>query len=403
MPEATIEAPAASPLPQPSGMSRFFEDVTRAANTPEDAPPKDEPKTESHPAEAKPKSDTKPEAKPQDKATEKKPEAKPDTKPADKAPPTKTDGASELRKRLDEVSKSEKTLKAERDSLMREKEELSKKRFWSEDDQKRFDELSKETADLRRQIAESAYEKSDEFKKQYVAPYTSRLQNSIENAKKYFQVSVDDDGGTRAATDADWWKVASASVGERAAIAQRIFGVNAANVIADIRRLEEIKESADEAIKQHREGYEAREKQTREQEQQQQGQYNQFREMSRKQLAEQYGDYFGDTPEDQELTDAWRKGQEFADMAAERAAKMTMEERAAYAEVARARRAWFDRGNLENKRLKAKVSDWEAELAKYRGSDPGAEKEKGKVGDIKKDEGGRGIEALARRFDEIGG
>jgi len=405
----TIEAPATSSQPQPSGMARFMADVTKAANTPEDKPdatppaPAPTPKADKQPNKpvdnpSEPKGDKPADAKDKtaDKAADKKP-ATPPTKPAE----THKEAPPELRKRVDELSKSEKALKAEVESLRREKDELSKKRTWSDEDQKRFDEISKETADLRRQLAESAYERSDEFKKQFVEPYKARLKSSIETAVRYFPAVNPETGEQRPSTEADFWKVAGAPISDRAAIATQLFGHNAANVIADIRRLEELKESADQAIANHNNGLEARQKQERESQQQQQQQYSKFRELSRKQLAEEFKDFFGEPTDDPELTEAWQKGVEFVDTVPAQAEKMTLEELAAVQEVVRARAAWFARGHLLNKRQAAKIAELEAELAKFRESDPGSEKEKGKVPQANEDKLSGGIEALGKRFDQF--
>ena len=390
-----------SPIPQPSGISRFMADLDKAANTPEDDNPSTPPKESKQPDKAPDKAEVKIDSKPNTEAP------KEVDKPADKktaTPPPKADthkeAPPELRKRVDELSKSEKALKSELESLRKEKEEFSKKRFWSEDDQKRMDEIAKEAADLRKQLAETAYEKSDEFKKSYVEPYKQRLKSAIETAVRYFPVTNQETGEQRASTEADFWKVASASISERAAIATQLFGHNAANVIADIRRLEELKESADQAINTHNAGLEARQKQEREAQQQQQQQYSKFRELSRQQLTEQYKEFFGEPENDPELAEAWKKGVEFVDTVPAQAEKMTLEEMAAVQEVIRARAAWFPRGHRELTRLKSKLAEMEAELAKFRESDPGSEKDKGKAPPQKTEEG-RGIEALGKAFDAL--
>ena len=98
----TIEAPATSSQPQPSGMARFMADVTKAANTPEDKPdatppaPAPTPKADKQPNKpvdnpSEPKGDKPADAKDKtaDKAADKK-LATPPTKPAEthkEAPP----------------------------------------------------------------------------------------------------------------------------------------------------------------------------------------------------------------------------------------------------------------------------------------------------------------------------
>jgi len=362
-----------------------MEDVTAAAETPEP------PKGEAAPKAEKPTAPTPP------KPPEKKTEA---TKPTTPKPEGKVDGIEQVRRRLEEVQKSEKEKLAEIETLRKQNEEYNKRRFVTPEMEAEIEQNKKEIADLRKSIAESHYEKSDEFKKQYVEPYTQARDSAVEAAKSYI-ITNDEDGTTRQATADDFARVMNAPRSERAGIAQKLFGINGLNVLADIRDMERIRQQAEVAIKNHRDSLEGKSKEQENQSREMEKQYMTHREASRRQLAEEFPQFFSEPADDPEAADAWKKGLEFVDNAAQRMKDMSVDERAAVAEVMRARAAWFPRGHKELTRTKAKVAELEAELAKYRGSDPGSEKEKGGE-PPKADDGLRGgIEALTARFDNL--
>lgn len=359
-------------------------DVTTATQKPE--PSKASP-------EAKPKAETTPKT---EAKTETKPEA---SKPAEKPEP-KTTIAPELRKRLAEVEQSDKAKAAEIEALRKQNSEYQNRRYVTPEMEKEIEANKAQMAELRRQLAETAYEKSDEFKQKYIEPYNQAKAAALEMVEQY-QVTIDEDGNTRPATKSDFLRVAQALPGERAMIARKLFGENSLNVLADIRDLERMSREANNAIKQHRDGLDAKTKQEQETWEGTQKQFESARQLSRQQLAKEYPEFFGE-PEDPELAEAWKKGNEFVDSAAQRAADMSAEERAAVSEVMRARAAWFPRGHKENTKLKAELAEVKAELEKYRASDPGNIGERGDAKPKGDDDLSGGSESLVKRFEKMG-
>lgn len=359
-------------------------DVTTASQKPEATKPA---------PEVKPKTDAT--TKPEPKA-----EAKPDTSKTTDKPEPKTTIAPELRKRLAEVEQSDKAKAAEIESLRKQNAEYQNRRYVTPEMEKEIEANKAQMAELRRQLAETAYEKSDEFKQKYIEPYSQAKAAALEMVEQY-QVTIDEDGNTRPATKADFLRVAQALPGERAAIARKLFGENSLNVLADIRDLERMSREANNAIKQHRDVLEAKTKQEQEAWEGNQKQFESARQLSRQQLAQEFPEFFGE-PEDPDLAEAWKKGNEFVDSAAQRAADMSAEERAAVSEVMRARAAWFPRGHKENTKLKAENAQLKEELAKYRASDPGNIGERGDAKPKGDEDLTGGSESLVKRFEKMG-
>lgn len=379
-------------------------DMEGAAATPEGTPaaPAAEPK-------ATPEPDAKPKAEP--KSDPKRGPEKPRTfqpeknadKPADKTveKPAKEDAGS-LRKRLSEISNSESALRKEIESFKKQNQELSQRRIITPEVEQEMEANRQQIATMRQQMAEVAYERSDEFKRQFRDPWDNSLKIAIAAAEQ-MPILNEDGEVARQATPADFWKVASAPIGERARVARTLFGDNAIAVLSDIKDLERIKAASDHALRAHREDFTGKQKFEAERFQQQQRAYASQRDNARRELSEKYPDYFGASESDPESNEALKRGFEFVDNAAANGDKMPLEERAAYAEVVRARAAWFLRGHKELTRAKAKIDSLEAELTKLRGSDPGAEPAGDARGEKPRDENEVGeIESMSDRFERLG-
>lgn len=336
------------------------------------------------PAKPAAKSEAKPvaESKPAPVKPEAKVEAKPGEKPPDKGtvkpPEPKVESSADLRKRLAEVEKSDKARLAEIETLRKQNEDYQKRRFITPEIEKEIEDNKKEMAFLKQQVAESAYERSDDFKRHYADPFNTAFKDAIETAIQ-FTITNESDGTTRQATRSDFLKVTGAPVSERAAIARQLFGDNALSVLSDARELDRLRKSANDSIRAHSEKLQVSEKDRQRQQDDAQKAYDEFRNQSRQQLTEKYPEVFGESPDDPELAEAWKSGSEFVDRAASIGPDVPLEERAAYVEVIRARAAAFPRMHKENSKLKSKVTELEAELAKFRASDPGEATDKGAI------------------------
>lgn len=392
MPEATIDAPTTE-QPQLSGIDRFMSEVTAAAAAPEgktaEPPPKTTETPKADPAKA-PEAKAAPAATPPKTATEKTP-----------ATPPKEDGGT-LRRKLEDALKSEKSRLSEIESLKRQNEELSKKRFVTPEMEKEIEDNKKQIAEYRKQIAEAAYERSDDFKKRFIEPWESLKTDTLKKVEQLVVTNAET-GESRRATAEDFMRVAAAPFSERAAVAEQLFGKNALLVLTRLDKLESITEASNQAIREHREQYDAKQREESTKFQESQKQMATLREQARTELVQKYPQVFGDDPDDPESNEAMKKGYEFLDNVTSQAEQMPPEDQAAVAEVVRARAAWFPRGYRQLTKAQERIKTLEAELAKYRASDPGSETKPDARGEApkKSDDGPKGVEALAERMERI--
>lgn len=388
MPEETVAPPAATPAP--TGIDSFMQEAMAGVETPE--PPKaPEPPKPDKPAEP---------AKPEPPKAEAKPPTKPDpAKPAAKPAPDKPrDDVAQLRKRKDELEAYEKRAKADIAKLQLENQTLSARKHITPEMEKEVEDNKKEIARLKAQISEAAYEHSDEYKAKYVEPWQRTLQNTLAMVDQMSTPVDEETGQSRKTTSADFQRVFSAPVSEQAEMAQKIFGTNALRILGAIDKLNDLKMQAGEAVKAQREGFDGKRKQYEEFQKQESQKYHGLRESARKELTEKYPQFFAPDETDPEATEALTNGFAFVDKASENAENLSADERAAYAEVIRARAAWFPRGFRQLTKAQDKIRSLEEELSKYRASDPGSEKDKGTV-PAKKSEFGSGIEGLAEQIE----
>lgn len=389
--------PEIDEAPAPLSIESMMGDMERAAATPE-KPPTPAPETPTPEAKAAPtpEPDVKPVATPkvEPKAEAPKPSDKPPEKPASAPKAEPKEDAGSLRRRLQEVSTSESTLKKEIETIRKENQELANRRYITPEVEKEMADNRQYIATMKQQIEEVAYERSDTFKDKFKVPFDNLLQNTVGFVKQL--TITNDEGATRAATEQDFWKVAGAPVSERAQIARTLFGDNALVILSRIDKLEDIKVQSDTDLKNHREQWDGKQKQQAEEQQNNHRTFQERASEARKELQEKFPDYFGENPDDPKANEALKAGYEFLEHANR---PMTVIERADFTEVIAARAAWFPRGIHENRSLKAENASLKAELAKLRGSDPGAEPKLDARGEkVVKDEGEINIESMSERI-----
>jgi hypothetical protein len=165
MPDA-IETP-----PSPSGISGMMAEFS---DGPEDTATVT-PKVETPKVEAKPASVEKPVVK-----TPEKPAEKVVPKPEVKVDPKKEDN-NQLRTRLEQLAKENKTLKeVELAKLQKENKELQQRRYVTPDMEKEIEANKAEITRLKGEVAQSAYERSDEFKVKHVEPWQRTLKSILD-------------------------------------------------------------------------------------------------------------------------------------------------------------------------------------------------------------------------------
>lgn len=393
---ADAPAPAAAPessapAPATGGEQSFISKMMESVNAPEASP---EPQPEQKPkSEEAPKGEKKPDK-------EAKPEAKPGDKPADKSK-EKEDGIPALRKRYDELSASEKAKAKEIESLNKKLKDLEGKRVWSADDDKRIEQYENRIKELHGQLSEADYTRSQEYISKYVNPWHAAVKETVDLTKQ-MQVFTDDGQSTRAGTEADFLKVINAPAAEQGAIARKIFGDNAPTIVSRVAELTRMSREANQAIKAATESRTKADGEKAEMARRERQLYEGSREAAINELKEQYPQFFGEPEDNPQVAQAMRSGYEWVDSQMAASESASPEERAAIAAVIRARAAAFQRQNVELNAERAKVKSLEAELAKYRKSEPGAEKERGDA--AKQPEAGApavgGVEAMAKQIAE---
>lgn len=355
--------------PSESGLSKFMADVTSGI---EEDSGKEGIETSPQKPESKPAAP----AKPVEKQAESKPAAKlaapKADKPAAPADKAKPEDMNSLRKRYEEVNgelaKERQTKTQEISALQKKLDDLSKKRFWSDDDDKKVSSYEEQIAELKKQLAETSYERSDEYNQKFKKPWQTTLDHALNLVQ---QIKVVEGDGFRAGTKSDFWKVAGAPVEDQAAIAQQLFGVNAIRVLQIVDKLSDIKQQAEAAVEGHNQTAEAKAKEQADLTRKEQQTYEAAHATAAQELETQFPQFFGKPEDDPELTKQMEHGYDFVDRASKEASKLPPVERAEYAAVVRARAAAFPRLVFESRRAADKIAALEAELAKFRGSTPG--------------------------------
>lgn len=264
---------------------------------------------------------------------------------------------------------------------------------------KQLEEMKLEAAKAKQELAKRDYTASDEYRKNFVEKATSVYTEAVQFVT---QLQVTDGDNERAATQADFDELRLLPLGARRKAAVDKFGDYAADVLSFVRDLDNIKRDAALAQQRHAENYERelaeRETMTAKQRQE----YDNFYNSALKGIQEnaEYGKWFSETPDDPEASEILRAGFEEIEKATAQLDKLPLADQAAYAAVYRARAAAAPRLMLEISRRDQKLAELEAELAKFRGSDPGS---KVKSGDVPPGSDARpmGIEDAVKVYSDI--
>lgn len=391
---AVIEAPAAAPAPanipaapapvapEPVGIAKMMAELD-AATTPKKAEP------------AKPDPGVKtPEAAKPDPA-------KPKEEPArtalswDKAPEkfrkAHEESAKELEARDKKISEYEARIKA-----------IESKKVETPADTKLIEEYQGRIKALETDLAHSAYERSPEFKRNYVDKWNSTYKAAVAEISTLLAgEGSGDERKERQANEADFRNILRLEPKDQGPAARRLFGDSADLVLTHRNELNRIKREGEEALGRARESHDTKSKEQELATKKQQETYENSKRAAEQELQTKWPQFFGDDPADEEVTKALQGGREFVRGAIAKMAEAPAEERAAYAAVIEARAAAYPRVVLEKKRADDKVAALEAELSKYRKSDPGAVTDVGGGGKpAEGSEAGEGIEAMSKKFDQ---
>lgn len=387
-------SPEPSPAPAATGIAGLMDQLDRAAASP--APPA---------AAAAPKP-----AEPAKPATPAPAAAKVEPKPADAKPPEpKDEGEPDWSKAPPKWHKIYEGHKAktqtEIQSLQAKIKALESKPFEQAGDsqklqayEKQLDELRNESKTYKQKLAELDYTKSDDYQTNYV----QRAQTIYQEATQFVeQLKVTDGDVERNATKADFDYIRSLPLAARRKAATSLFGEYAGDVIDYTKSIDRIKNDAKLALQKHSENFERtaieRESMTKKQreiyESKREAALNQMREN------EAYGRFFKEDEADPEASKLLTEGFALIDDISSKMDSLPVEDQAAYGAVFRARAAAFPRLLYEHNKVMAERDAMREELAKIRGTDPGAGQLK--TGEKVDPPQPKGIDGMAAVFDQM--
>ena len=398
MPEelAPPPAPPSNPAPAPAapaGIAGLMDQLDRAAAATKAPPaPAPEPGKTDDPKPAPAAAAPKPEPKPADPKPEPKDEGEPDWS---KAPP-KWHKIYEGHK-----AKTTETIK----SLESKIKSLEAKPFEQAGDaaklqayEKQLEELRNESKTYKQKLAELDYTKSDEYQTQYV----QRAQTLYAEAAQFVeQLKVTDGDVERNATKADFDYIRSLPLAARRKAATALFGEYAGDVIDYTKSIDRIKNDAQLALQKHAENFERTSIERETMTKKQRELYETHREQALNRIRENeaYGRFFKEDESDPEGSKLFTETLATIDEVSAKLDSLPIEEQAAYGAAFRASAAATPRLLYELKKTTAERDSLREELAKIRGTDPGAGELK--TGEKPAPPEPKGIAGAAAVFDQM--
>lgn len=348
-------------------------------------------------------------------ATKTEPVAKPDSakpdpaKPAATAPakPAKSDAALDWKTAPEKFRKDYEFLKQTSEQKISEYEsrikQIEAKTVEKPADTKLIEKYQGEINTLKKQLAQTDYSKSDEFKRNFTEKMADTYKTAVsEVAQLVVREGEGENVKERAGTAADLQYILNLPLKDQGPVARRMFGDNADIVLTHRNELFRIQRESAAALKQAEEQHEFRSKEQEHASKKAKETYDTTVEASLQHLKTKWPQFFAEDADDQEGSAALKAGYEFVDTVAKKAAEMSMEDQAIHDAMIRSRAAAFPREVLKVKRLTDKVSSLEQELAKFRKSDPGAGGDPTSGDEAGKGKKTGGIAGMAAMFDKTG-
>jgi hypothetical protein len=374
----------------------------------------DQAATSGKPIETKPevKPEAKPETKPEGTKPEVKPAAKPEVKPS-KTPPAEPEMTeADMEKVIKANPKAWRVFEASKKKWQTEKSTLESriaqieaKANTTPADDKKLEALNKQLEELRgeagkyqQELIKRDYSASPEYRRDYI----DKANNIYAEAVGFVeQLTVTEGDNERKATKADFDELRAMDLGARIKAAKAKFGDFASEVLGFTRDIDGVKRAAAEAVQRHAENYQKEAANRESMSAKEKADYDNFYKSSLEgvQKNESYGKWFSPDEADPEATQLLNSGYEEIEKVTAELDKLPVDQKAAYSAVFRARAAATPRLILEINRRDSKISELEAELAKYRGTDPGSQA--GRGGDGIQPSGAKGIREAAAEFDNI--
>jgi hypothetical protein len=326
--------------------------------------------------------------------------------PAPAKPPEDASGKDKdpvaLRKRLNELETETKQLREQRQTEMSALQskiaEYEKRKFLTPDQEKQQADREKRLAQLEAEAYAQDFRKSPEFAAEYEAAWNKRYAEAAREIPSLTVKNADDET-TRPATVADWQRVLNAPNRlEAGRIAKLLFGEDADAVIDHRNALKGIEDRANLAIESKRNAWNQTKAQWEAQQKGMAEQWQSHRNVFDQAIKEKYPEYFGDDPAHPELTDQLTKGLAFVDESLKNAEALPPDQHAMRSSLIRMWAGAFPRLMAQIRVLKSESEAKDAELAKYRKSDPGSGGDIGGGGEKTK---GKGTDDLAAEFANV--
>ena len=286
----------------------------------------------------------------------------------------------ELRAAYENVKKENKTLKAEIEKFK------AGQPADDPDKPKLVEALTsaqKRLSELEEELKYSAYEKSDDYQKQYEKPFIAAYQSG---RVRVTQLTVtQEDGTTRAGTAQDFDAIMSIpSDAKAASLAHELFGPQAMYIINDRADIQKLNRARSQAIEEFQKNGSERDKQRAAQEvsrrheiQQRMGQMGERFMALNDEAIKKYPQWFTAEEGDEEGARLLSKGFEFSDRAFSGANGMQPQELVAMHSAMRNKAGAFDyvvhKSRLQAGEFKARIAELEEELKQFKSSEPGAD------------------------------
>lgn len=313
--------------------------------------------------------------------------------------------APELRKRLTELTTLHSKTLAEKDTALNQVQsrlkELEAKKYWTEDDEKKFKELSEGKSNLEAQLYARDYAQSPEYKKNFQDKIDEQFNEALEIFSA-LSVQYDQDGEvvTRPANQQDLLRLYRIpNLAERKKMAKTMFGDEYQEALDAVAPMISTNKAAQQAIKEKQEAYNLERQQAENSYKEIGLQFQKFVADSFQSLQQSEPEIFGQSEEDKDGSEALMRGLKFVDESANNAPQMSINERAARSSLIRAMAAAHPRMKLMVSKLKEENENLRAQLAAFQGSDPGNAGEHGGQPAAVEDTGG--VESMAAKFDKL--
>lgn len=299
--------------------------------------------------------------------------------PKDKQePPPKDDGSNwekappRLRKAYEELKKTSETKLAEYETKLK---ALDSKKVETPADTKLIEKYQAEIGTLKKELSQTAYQRSDEFKQKYSEPLTEAYKTAVSEVKQLtIREGEGENAKDRPATEQDFNYVMNLPVSQQGAVARRMFGDSADVILTHRNELFRLQRDMNTALKRSADEHETRSKEQEAASKKHQETFTTTKSAALNELRTKHTALFGDDAEDTDGNAALKGGFDFVENSIKRmeAGDMSLEEQAIHTALIHARAAAFQREVLRNHRLTAKNQSLEEELKKFRKSDPGA-------------------------------